>query len=482
MDWNSLAVGPCILISQANARCYNVPSYGYLVVGLGMIQTSSSPSSSMSGRRRLLSSLLMTNETQEAEAANWSGWETTASPCKDLALLGMDNLSSVTDREAWKRCLRWRSIGRHVLQSLNVSYYAMQDHDDTLFLSMADFARVVVMKRKGDILMALGTNAPQIAHLMMEQSGFLSTLKGIWKTFSRSMLAKVWISSSASKAFLQKNLTLIQSIVAGVEKHEEALLLSGLKGEAFFHLPSAQTDNDTFILHDSNNITNRRRNLLQTNNDDQFIKTYSAWVAATKGFSNIQIGQTSLTDTWLQGPLMWPPRFDHLDGGECKAADEAVSAGLQVANMLRRYYTSEEYLNAVTKLPTWDVASNAPKVYMMPDKLKNDSLFVQATPRPANDRKDLPAATFYYVLDSWIGPALGNAVLDNFTLAVASFFNLDATSADTGDSFTAGTMFKNSFVCDFEAVTFCRKENMPSRYSSLSPFSFPLHHFLSGLT
>ena len=121
-------------------------------------------------------------------------------------------------------------------------------------------------------------------------------------------------------------------------------------------------------------------------------------------------------------------RFEHLadSGKDCQAADEAVSAVMQVAHVLKRYYTSEEYLNTVS-IPPWGLASNVPTIYLS-NKVKNSTSYVQATPRPPNERQDLPAATFYYVLESWVGPALGNSAMDNISLAAASFFNLDHTN------------------------------------------------------
>ena len=54
-------------------------------------------------------------------------------------------------------------------------------------------------------------------------------------------------------------------------------------------------------------------------------------------------------------------------------------------------------------------------------------------------------------------------------MAAASFFNLD-TSDVPGDSVTAGSIIRNAFVCDFEAVIFCRKESMPSRKNLVVSF------------
>lgn len=46
----------------------------------------------------------------------------------------------------------------------------------------------------------------------------------------------------------------------------------------------------------------------QSGAEDNTIKVYSSIIAATKQYSNVKIGKNAVTDTWLQGPLQWPPR------------------------------------------------------------------------------------------------------------------------------------------------------------------------------
>lgn len=49
----------------------------------------------------------------------------------------------------------------------------------------------------------------------------------------------------------------------------------------------------------------RGRNLLQM---DDSIRAYSSIISATKEYSRVSVGKTSVTDSWLEGPLQWPPR------------------------------------------------------------------------------------------------------------------------------------------------------------------------------
>lgn len=469
MDWNSLAVGPCILISQANSYCYNVPGYGYLVVGLGVIQTS--------GGRRLLSTaaddFYKTGNLQQLVKI-MGAWQHTSSPCNKLAA-SVQDLKSITDQETLRKCIQWRFIGQTVLQKLNITWEA----DDTYLLSVSDFVRVISSGRNGTLLFSeLAFKWPHLLLTVAKESGMQDLWTNFWKAASRSTVTRAWAQTLMSRlhhsSSSQNATTLYYNNISKIRNHDEIMHMAGfMQAEAFGFVENfASLLDETEAGNSTGNVTTNmtrgssRRHLLQSN--DNFVRAYSAWVAATKGYSNIQIGQSRLTDSWLQGPLLWPPRFDHLadSGKDCQAADEAVAAALQVADILRRYYTSEEYLGSMTT-PPWDLQSNSPSVYMSPTA--KDKAFAQSTPRPQDDRKDLPAATFYYVIDGWVGPTLGKSFLDNVTLAAASFFNLDAGVAP-GDSFTAGTILKNSLVCDFEAVTFCRKESMPSRKNLVVSF------------
>jgi hypothetical protein len=70
----------------------------------------------------------------------------------------------------------------------------------------------------------------------------------------------------------------------------------------------------THSLYENNTIQDgaARRSLLQQGIKplDQSIRVYSSIITATKGYqgSKEQIGKNQITDSWLQGPLRWPPK------------------------------------------------------------------------------------------------------------------------------------------------------------------------------
>ena len=325
MDWGSLAVGPCILISQSNAYCYSVPSYGYLVVGLGIIQTTAASN----GRRRLLQEADVHGMTLEQEVYSFGAWNHTASPCNHLAQHA-GNLTSFMDRYQLEQCVLRRRIGRNILRRLNVSSFTLEKKD-TFLLSLTDFAFTV--SKNSELLYDLGSKVPQLLVILAEESGLTALLARVYRAFTASAWAKVWASSFS----LGNNLTEINRTQSLPLPLRDAFFMGGLEGEAFSFLEShllavdharaaemadllfydmnEGSRNTTQLLLDQNNNNSeasRSRRLLQSDDDTRFIKTYSAWVASTKGFSNIQIGKSKLTDSWLEGPLQWPPRYTPL--------------------------------------------------------------------------------------------------------------------------------------------------------------------------
>lgn len=163
MDWNSLAAAACSIVSPSNAYCYNVPGYSYLVVGLGVVDTSYR-------RRRLL--LVQDEEGEEDAAENddddddedemlyaklrhnvlsFGYWNSTlAAPCARLAhAISFEKNLSITDVHALERCVRWRRAGRTAMAELNLTSLQEMDEEipweapDRLFMSLEDFAAVL---------------------------------------------------------------------------------------------------------------------------------------------------------------------------------------------------------------------------------------------------------------------------------------------------------------------------------------------------
>jgi hypothetical protein len=201
-DWGSLAVGPCILISMANSYCYNVPGYGYLIVGLGAIQTSS-----LSRRMRMLLSLDSGNDLVSQVDALGS-WNETSQPCQSLAK-SAGNITSVLDIESLKSCIHWRRAGYHAIERLNLTSLSVSRGDDAFLMTWMDFVRIVGT-RKGAVAQ-IASSLPQLMVLVVDESGLKSMIKKISNAIYHSVLVKAWplllLQKNATHAPLKINLT-----------------------------------------------------------------------------------------------------------------------------------------------------------------------------------------------------------------------------------------------------------------------------------
>lgn len=92
-DWNYLAVAPCVMISMGASYCYEVGGYGLMVVGHGVVRTTSSLIGDSTSMRRRLLGMGFQNATKDAkplysdlhEALTPLGsWNHTTDPCKML--------------------------------------------------------------------------------------------------------------------------------------------------------------------------------------------------------------------------------------------------------------------------------------------------------------------------------------------------------------------------------------------------------------
>ena len=134
------------------------------------------------------------------------------------------------------------------------------------------------------------------------------------------------------------------------------------------------------------------------------------------------------------------------------ALQETFEAVLQVAGVLKEFYNSAEFQGSAS-IPPWKWELSFGNVSDQLDDSDNAS-FVNAKPRAPDDRGDFASSSFYFVLDNIASPFAGEDRLRNFSKSFAGFFTMDNRDRD---ALTAGNLVRNTFVCDFEAVTFCHK-------------------------
>lgn len=135
------------------------------------------------------------------------------------------------------------------------------------------------------------------------------------------------------------------------------------------------------------------------------------------------------------------------------AIEETFNAVLQVSKVLKAFYTSPEFQGRASVPPwKWELSLTPPPSSGEEDK--SNASFTNSKPRPLDDRNDFASSSFYFVLDNVAKPFVGEDRLRNMTKSFAGFFTMNTADRN---ALTAGNLLRNTFVCDFEAVTFCHK-------------------------
>lgn len=527
-DWNFLAAAPCVLISMANAYCYQVSGYGTLVVGHGVVKTSASLFGG--GARRLLGIPENRQDSQlQALVRNLtsfgpSGWDHVAEPCATLAReleAGYAALSQAERANATRRsvalgvidmltvreCVRWRMVVRDAFDSLNLT--SVKDHDDDccshMFLSATDFVRVVtahkgvaaeLVMRWREVTHALAMATPLVAEIRrawdaLRQHAALAYLDTAWARLSSSNN-----NDTFAKSFLTANATEVKwmlKLMREQQRHQRELF-DMFAHEALGSRPAERRTNSggariidkeaaaASSANDKNETIrmvffkqHASRSLLAAYDDEDSTKSvinaYTSLVASTKGFSNVAVASMSnmrkssenpiVTDTWLEGPFGWPPRYDYytqdgwkVDMDKCVAAELGLRASLDVFRVVKAYY--EVDFASKVREPPWSFASNAPTLF---------SAAPAPTPSPSTSGRS--NTTIWMVINGQVplsgaGSVLVDAVLDAVRSVVpsgpeaaAGFFTLRRGNGVDPDALTIGNLVHDTLVCDFDSVMFC---------------------------
>jgi hypothetical protein len=415
-DWNFLATCPCILISASNAYCYEVSGYGMLVVGHGLVRTSSSLFLGDSGRRRLLSlhpssanGFLHANHSAYGGNNTTSGsekfferarlqiihegvisfarWDHTAQPCRGLAEAFLSAVKEegvpptgssegvsmgVLDTEALESCIHWREVGRSIIRTLNLTSMRSSTHlqhkageveeeEDCcshLFMSLKDFLSVLVQAKGASL--QLVENAPAVIEMLFKSSRLYENVMEAYDALRQHAvlyyLETLWMhvagvngttsggSNAYNRSFSDANSTEIRLMRRFMRMQKlQVALFHAYTSEVFSVQNFAHVNHDDWKaaanvgardgggqgnasgVHRNTYPSAAGRRLLQQSRvggEPSVVDSYSSLVASTKGFSNVAVSSMAskqkvssiplVTDTWLEGPFGWPPRYEEL--------------------------------------------------------------------------------------------------------------------------------------------------------------------------
>lgn len=515
-DWNFLAATPCVLISMGNAYCYEVGGYGLMVVGHGVVRTVSP----IGGRRLLQDGVesIPVHESIMMQLESFqSGWNHTKEPCRTLAsefqrVYVLMNATTAT-LEGWmdtqwrqhgglsmmevmqleQACIHWRVVGRSMIQSLNLTSMAAATNDccSHVFMSLGDLVSVVasskgagleMLQRLPEVAMAWLRGTSVYADVLKladvaRQHAVVTYLDSLWSEYfaanGTNTSSSSWRGANATEvSMLKKFIAQHRRQVALFDTYATEILGRGdpgVKTKPILH--AAVKDEHAEPVKPG-------RKLLQT--DQSVVDAYSSLVASTSGFSNIAVSASRaaasaaadgkniplVTETWLEGPFGWPPRYSsfyshHQGIQQCAAADAALQSALDVAEVIRTYYASD--FASKVSVPPWDFASNIPKL---------------STSVPADPAGVAGGEVLFSAIDTgtW-APAFFQSVLDGIESqapwlqdAAASFFVLDrGGNTSNRDALNVGNLVHDSLVCNFDNIMFCGRQasssgsSVPSR-------------------
>ena len=188
------------------------------------------------------------------------------------------------------------------------------------------------------------------------------------------------------------------------------------------------------------------------------VDTYSSLVASTQGFSSIAVSAFKssssnpavVTDTWLQGPFGWPPKYSKFTSDSCNAADNMLRTTADVFRVVRVYYETD--FSSKVRRPPWDFSSNLPRI-----------------PTATSDGGSAPASTTTNTIlisdqGDW-APLLYGTVLNavhGYTPwvedSVSGFFSSTNSSSKDSDALTFNNLVHDALVCKYDNVMFCGRE------------------------
>lgn len=172
------------------------------------------------------------------------------------------------------------------------------------------------------------------------------------------------------------------------------------------------------------------------------IRQYSTLVSLVGSSEDVPIS-ARVAETWLQGPMGWPPRFEYWDAqSPCAVYETLRDAMVQSTQVMVKYYTTDFAKSRVA--PPWDIPGNIPQLYT---GAGGENASADSFPVIPVDDQDLAASYYSFfaksILEGWFG------ITPN---GIRVFFTDSAQ-----DRMNARTILKELLVCDFESVIMCTK-------------------------
>ena len=188
-----------------------------------------------------------------------------------------------------------------------------------------------LVERLPDVLSALwrGTDIYQHALRMFDvaqQHVITLYLDAVWQN----------VANNSNSTLLFTNANAVEAVRRIVREHEKWMALfhvlsCGGSGRIMSRAATPNEVKPTTMEPKTKESSAPGRKLLQTTMNT--INTYTSLVASSRGFSDLAVssfkrssnsnGVPLVTETWLEGPFGWPPKYGTLaEAGQCPAVDQ----------------------------------------------------------------------------------------------------------------------------------------------------------------
>jgi hypothetical protein len=279
-------------------------------------------------------------------------------------------------------------VGHTMILNLNLTRMASTQADKDCcshaFMSVQDFLSVAsahkgvliqLLERFPDVIHALWKGSDLYQHVMqlfdaVQQHSITLYLDSVW----RSVLNTT--GGNSSTGFTGAELKAVRRIVRDHQKqiamfhvYSEGSVVSRGKAAAPETTVRLEQVLQQPLLHASGG--GMQRLLEQQQASMSTVDTYSSLVASSKGFSNLAIASFKrssdkdaplVTETWLEGPFGWQPKYGTLaEAGQCPAVEQLIESTGEVLRVVKTYYAND--FAAKVKMPPWDFGSNVPVMF-----------------------------------------------------------------------------------------------------------------------
>jgi hypothetical protein len=245
-------------------------------------------------------------------------------------------------------------VGRSMIADLNLTRF--DERTNHAFMSLEDFVSVI-SSHKG-VFFQLLERFPDVVYAIWRGTDIYQHVLRLWDAAQQhvvvSYLDSVWSAVLNGSEHDHRNRTFtaadIEAVRRIVRNHERQIELfhvysgGGILPRMGVPVPPVPVNDRRASAEVVDTSSSSGRKILQAASEMSTVDTYTSLVASSRGFSNLAIASFQrssdhasplVTETWLEGPFGWPPKYSTLaEAGQCPAVDQLLESTGEVCSFL----------------------------------------------------------------------------------------------------------------------------------------------------